>query len=423
MRTIEIEAKTIINRMNDGFFAMRYLPFRLTVNIYRGCTHGCPYCYAARTHYYMRSTPDRFSESVYVKVNAAELFEREISKRKKRGKLSVIVIGNISDTYQPIETKSVVLQILQSHGRLQCLVDLDTGHTGLHLGNQPVQQHLLVRFAYLLPCLAKCKVLFPDTAMGSSHLVQKLVQTQTQRPETDDGTRRAHLVVVTAHQFLEVGEQDFDGPTLSHVADYLFQSIIPPTGDPIACVFRVIIRVEFHDEYLARPQSADPGLNQMSIHHLISCRRRPENLLKVIRRQLSSVLAHFHPLPCPVGVKHPDHPIGFQPASDIPASLTGCLPDTLGRVPGIGQQMRVRVRRRFEGGHLFVGHVNLAGERDSFLLTSRLPAVHTRRQRQLSPGQQVDALLQTVPIDHFLLATGVVVAQSLLSLRVPLGVG
>ena len=52
MRTIEIKCKSFINRMNDGYFAMRYLPFRLTGNIYRGCTHGCVYCYAACTHYY-----------------------------------------------------------------------------------------------------------------------------------------------------------------------------------------------------------------------------------------------------------------------------------------------------------------------------------------------------------------------------------
>jgi DNA repair photolyase len=103
MRVVEINAKSIISRMRDGFFAMRYLPFRLTANIYRGCTHGCVYCYAACTHYYMRSSPNLFSKEIYVKKNAAEIFETEIIKYDKRKKKSVIVIGNISDTYQPIE--------------------------------------------------------------------------------------------------------------------------------------------------------------------------------------------------------------------------------------------------------------------------------------------------------------------------------
>jgi len=105
MKIVEINAKSIISRMRDGFFAMRYLPFRLTANIYRGCTHGCVYCYAACTHYYMRSSPNLFSKEIYVKKNAPEIFEKEIIKYEQRKKKSVIVIGNISDTYQPIEIK------------------------------------------------------------------------------------------------------------------------------------------------------------------------------------------------------------------------------------------------------------------------------------------------------------------------------
>jgi len=105
MKIVEINAKSIISRMRDGFFAMRYLPFRLTANIYRGCTHGCVYCYAACTHYYMRSSPNLFSKEIYVKKNAPKIFEKEIIKYRQRKKKSVIVIGNISDTYQPIEMK------------------------------------------------------------------------------------------------------------------------------------------------------------------------------------------------------------------------------------------------------------------------------------------------------------------------------
>jgi len=105
MKIVEISAKSVINRMSDGFFAMRYLPFRLTANIYRGCTHGCVYCYAASTHYYMGSSPNLFSEVIYVKKNAPEIFKKEIIKYEQEKKKSVIVIGNISDTYQPIETR------------------------------------------------------------------------------------------------------------------------------------------------------------------------------------------------------------------------------------------------------------------------------------------------------------------------------
>jgi len=105
MRTIEIKCKSFINRMNDGYFAMRYLPFRLTGNIYRGCTHGCVYCYAACTHYYMKASPNEFSTKIFVKINSPEVFEKELKKYDDAKKKSVIIIGNISDVYQPIEMK------------------------------------------------------------------------------------------------------------------------------------------------------------------------------------------------------------------------------------------------------------------------------------------------------------------------------
>lgn len=104
MKTVEIECKSFISRMKDGYFAMRYLPFRLTGNIYRGCSHGCVYCYAACTHYYMKAKPEDFSTKVFVKVNSPSMYEQELRKYKNVKK-SVIVIGNISDVYQPIEMK------------------------------------------------------------------------------------------------------------------------------------------------------------------------------------------------------------------------------------------------------------------------------------------------------------------------------
>lgn len=103
---LEIDCKSFINRMDDGYFAMRYLPFRLTGNIYRGCTHGCVYCYAPCTHYYMGTSPDDFSKDIFVKINSPEIFQKELKKYDDvNKKKSVLIIGNISDTYQPIEMK------------------------------------------------------------------------------------------------------------------------------------------------------------------------------------------------------------------------------------------------------------------------------------------------------------------------------
>ena len=92
------------------------------------------------------------------------------------------------------------------HSWLKGLADFVAHCTTLDLVEDPVQQPFPVGLAYLLPGLTERKVLPPEATMGGSHLVQELVKAQAQGPEADDTTRRAYLVVVTAHQFLEVGK-------------------------------------------------------------------------------------------------------------------------------------------------------------------------------------------------------------------------
>lgn len=105
MKAIEIQCKTIVNRMQDGFFAMRYLPFRLTANIYRGCFHGCIYCYAARSHFFVGSHPNLFSKEIFVKINADTMLDKTLRKYNEKSLKNILIIGNVSDTYQPLEMK------------------------------------------------------------------------------------------------------------------------------------------------------------------------------------------------------------------------------------------------------------------------------------------------------------------------------
>ena len=163
---------------------------------------------------------------------------------------------------------TVVLQILQMHSWLKGLADFVSRCTTLDLVEDPVQQPFPVGLAYLLPGLTERKVFPPEATMGGSHLVQELVKAQAQGPEADDATRRAYLVVVTAHQFLEVGKQNFNGPPLSHVADHLLQGIIKPGRRPVPGVLQVRMGVWLHDEHLAGAKSAHPGFDKMGIHHL-----------------------------------------------------------------------------------------------------------------------------------------------------------
>lgn len=79
----------------------RRIPYGWDLNIYRGCQHGCRYCYAMYSHAYLDS-PDFFNE-IHVKTNVAEILEKELRSRLWRR--DVINIGGVTDSYQPAETR------------------------------------------------------------------------------------------------------------------------------------------------------------------------------------------------------------------------------------------------------------------------------------------------------------------------------
>jgi DNA repair photolyase len=91
------------------------VPFDLSINPYRGCEHGCVYCYARPNHAYVGLSPGAdFETRLFAKVNAAELLVSELSSPSYR--CEPINIGSSTDPYQPIEreyriTRSV-LQVL-----------------------------------------------------------------------------------------------------------------------------------------------------------------------------------------------------------------------------------------------------------------------------------------------------------------------
>ncbi|HVY06118.1 MAG TPA: PA0069 family radical SAM protein [Burkholderiales bacterium] len=89
--------KTIISR-NDS----PDIPFTLSINPYRGCEHGCIYCYARPSHAYLNLSPGiDFETRLFAKVNAAERLRAELSKPSYV--CSTITIGANTDPYQPCE--------------------------------------------------------------------------------------------------------------------------------------------------------------------------------------------------------------------------------------------------------------------------------------------------------------------------------
>jgi DNA repair photolyase len=91
-----LPVKSILNRCNS-----ERVPFRWTVNPYRGCEFGCRYCYARYTHEYMELDGAAFETKIYVKKDAGALAEQDLSTEKIWGEH--IAIGTATDPYQPAE--------------------------------------------------------------------------------------------------------------------------------------------------------------------------------------------------------------------------------------------------------------------------------------------------------------------------------
>ncbi len=91
----EIACRSALNRVQG-------MPFKWSLNPYRGCAHGCHYCYARATHRYLSVNSDAgFSSALFAKTNIAAVLRRELSARSWRRES--ISLGTATDPYQPIE--------------------------------------------------------------------------------------------------------------------------------------------------------------------------------------------------------------------------------------------------------------------------------------------------------------------------------
>jgi DNA repair photolyase len=109
LTTVTIERpKTIITRNESPDIS-----FDRSINPYRGCEHGCVYCFARPTHAYMGLSPGLdFESKLFAKTDAAILLERELAAKKYQPK--TIAIGTNTDPYQPIEREHRVMrQVLE----------------------------------------------------------------------------------------------------------------------------------------------------------------------------------------------------------------------------------------------------------------------------------------------------------------------
>lgn len=91
---VPIECKSALNRVTG-------MPFRWSLNPYRGCAHGCHYCYAMATHRYYGLSAEDFASTIFAKTNLAKVLRAELARSAWANEK--VAIGTATDPYQPCE--------------------------------------------------------------------------------------------------------------------------------------------------------------------------------------------------------------------------------------------------------------------------------------------------------------------------------
>ncbi|MEO0619444.1 MAG: PA0069 family radical SAM protein [Pseudomonadota bacterium] len=120
------DARSIITRNTSPD-----LSFDRSINPYRGCEHGCIYCYARPNHAYVGLSPGLdFETRLFAKTNAAALLRRELGRRGYTP--ATIALGAVTDPYQPIDRKfGITREILEVLAETQHPVGIVTKSAGV----------------------------------------------------------------------------------------------------------------------------------------------------------------------------------------------------------------------------------------------------------------------------------------------------
>ena len=159
------KARTIISRNQSPDVG-----FDQSINAYRGCEHGCVYCFARPTHAYLGLSPGLdFESKLFVKPDAPALLEKELAAAEYEPKM--IAIGTNTDPYQPIERERQImrgiLEVLEAAGHPVGIV---------------TKSALVVRDIDILARMAKRNLV--KVALSVTSLDPKLARTMEPRAST-----------------------------------------------------------------------------------------------------------------------------------------------------------------------------------------------------------------------------------------------
>ena len=227
-------SRTVIARNNS-----HDVGFEFSVNPYRGCEHGCIYCYARPTHeYFGLSAGLDFETKIFVKENAPELLRWELSSRKWSP--ATVAMSGVTDCYQPIERKLELtrgcLAVLESFGNPVTLI------TKNHLVTRDID--ILGRMASFSAARVNLSITTLDPAL------QRVMEPRTSTPE-----RRLEAVAKLTAAGIPTGVMI--GPVIPGLTDHELPAILKASAEAGACsAGYIVLRLPFavrtlFDEWLS----------------------------------------------------------------------------------------------------------------------------------------------------------------------------
>jgi DNA repair photolyase len=197
------KAKSVISR-NDS----PDVGFEQSINPYRGCSHGCVYCFARPTHSYLGLSPGLdFETKLFYKADAAKLLEAELSKRNYKPK--TFALGINTDGYQPLEKRlEVTRSVLAVLARCRHPVTIVT------------KSALIVRDIDLLADLAKDRLVSVSVSITSlDNDIKRTLEPRTASPE-------ARLRVIRQLTDAGIPVSVLIAPVIPAITDHEMESIL-----------------------------------------------------------------------------------------------------------------------------------------------------------------------------------------------------
>ena len=197
------QARSIITRNSSPD-----VPFSQSINPYKGCEHGCIYCFARPSHAYLDLSPGLdFETKLVAKPNAAALFEKELANPRYR--CETIALGINTDAYQPIEKSLKItrqlLEVALAHHQPMSIITKST---------------LILRDIDLLAEMAKKKLI--HVAISVTTLDNELKRIL--EPRTASGTTR--LRVVKTLREADIPVTVLAAPMIPFINDHELEAII-----------------------------------------------------------------------------------------------------------------------------------------------------------------------------------------------------